>query len=75
VFAVHLPLVATMSDGHFLKRYLLELNLGVAVFFLISGFLLYRPFVLRLSRRRRSQDADVRMGDLVQHERPEPGVP
>jgi peptidoglycan/LPS O-acetylase OafA/YrhL len=45
VFAVHLPLVATMSDGHFLKRYLVELNLGVAVFFLISGFLLYRPFV------------------------------
>jgi peptidoglycan/LPS O-acetylase OafA/YrhL len=44
VFAVHLPLVATMSDDHFLKRYLLELNLGVAVFFLISGFLLYRPF-------------------------------
>ena len=44
VFAVHLPLVATMSDDHFLKRYLLELNLGVAVFFVISGFLLYRPF-------------------------------
>lgn len=29
----------------------------------------------RLSHRRRSQDADVRMRDLPQHERPEPGVP
>ena len=29
----------------------------------------------RLSHRRRSQDADMRMRDLPSHERPEPGVP
>ena len=29
----------------------------------------------RLSHRRRSQDADLRMRDLPSHERPEPGVP
>jgi peptidoglycan/LPS O-acetylase OafA/YrhL len=45
VFAVHLPWVATLPAGNVLRPYLLQLNTGVAIFFLISGFLLYRPFV------------------------------
>jgi peptidoglycan/LPS O-acetylase OafA/YrhL len=44
VFVFHLPLVARMSPGNPAWPYLLELNVGIAVFFLISGFLLYRPF-------------------------------
>jgi peptidoglycan/LPS O-acetylase OafA/YrhL len=30
--------------GHPLSRYYAQLNVGVAIFFVISGFLLYRPF-------------------------------
>lgn len=44
VFAVHLPFAYRMAPGNPLRPYLLNLNVGVAVFFLISGFLLYRPF-------------------------------
>jgi peptidoglycan/LPS O-acetylase OafA/YrhL len=44
VFAVHLPWLITLSSGNVLRPYLLQLNVGVALFFLISGFLLYRPF-------------------------------
>jgi len=44
VFLVHLPLAARMSADNPLRPYLMQMNAGVAVFFLISGFLLYRPF-------------------------------
>lgn len=44
VFAVHLPFAAMMSSENPVRPYLFELNVGIAVFFLISGFLLYRPF-------------------------------
>ena len=44
VFAFHLPVALRMSSTDPLWPYLLVLNSGVAVFFLISGFLLYRPF-------------------------------
>jgi peptidoglycan/LPS O-acetylase OafA/YrhL len=40
--------VAFVQDGFTnpdLARYLVQLNIGVAIFFLVSGFLLYRPFV------------------------------
>lgn len=42
VFFFHLPFVLGLSDP--LRSYVLQLNAGVAVFFLLSGFLLYRPF-------------------------------
>ncbi len=44
VFVFHLPQVFRMSVDNPARPYLLELNVGVAVFFLVSGFLLYRPF-------------------------------
>ena len=44
IFALHLPFVVRMSTDNPARAYLLELRVGVAVFFLISGFLLYRPF-------------------------------
>lgn len=42
VFVVHVPLAYKLTDS-FLP-YRLALNVGVPVFFLISGFLLYRPY-------------------------------
>lgn len=45
VFAVHLPWVAALALDNPLRPYLVQLDVGIAVFFLISGFLLYRPFV------------------------------
>jgi peptidoglycan/LPS O-acetylase OafA/YrhL len=54
VFALHVPLVARMELDNPARPYLIQLGVGVSVFFLISGFLLYRPFAqaryLRQSR-------------------------
>lgn len=44
VFTVHLPFLLSLGPDNRIAPYLLNLNSGVAVFFLISGFLLYRPF-------------------------------
>jgi len=40
---------ATMVTGHFNHQFT-QLDTGVSIFFLISGFLLYRPFLRRILR-------------------------
>src|SRR5918999_5190185 len=44
VFLVHASLVAN-SDGTWYGRYVVSLESVLAIFFVISAFLLYRPFV------------------------------
>lgn len=45
VFAYHCAFVLGALDGDGLGPWLAELNVGVTLFFAISGFLLYRPYV------------------------------
>ena len=52
---------------------LLSLLAAAVSFYAVERYAL--RLARRLSRRRRSQDADARMRDLRRHERPEPGVP
>jgi peptidoglycan/LPS O-acetylase OafA/YrhL len=45
VVAVHVTSVAHPSLGSLPGRLLVRMNIGVTIFFLVSGFLLYRPMV------------------------------
>lgn len=52
VFAFHIAFFLGFLTGHSASPYLRQLNVGVVIFFVVSGFLLYRPFVrARLERR------------------------
>lgn len=44
VLAFHLPIAIRMAADNPVRPYLFNLNAGIAVFFLLSAFLLYRPF-------------------------------
>ncbi|MGI8844575.1 MAG: acyltransferase family protein, partial [Thermoleophilaceae bacterium] len=45
VLAVHVALLTNAYGTPVVGRLLAHLNIGVSIFFLISGFLLYRPFI------------------------------
>lgn len=44
IFVFHVAFHLELLDGSVLSSYLGQLNIGVAIFFVISGFLIYRPF-------------------------------
>lgn len=44
VFVYHVAFNLDLFSGHALSGYFAQLNVGVVIFFLLSGFLLYRPF-------------------------------
>jgi len=44
IFFFHIAFVLHLLGGRTLSPWLAQLNVGVPIFFLISGFLLYRPF-------------------------------
>jgi peptidoglycan/LPS O-acetylase OafA/YrhL len=53
VLLTHVALVADANQHAWYGKYTARLDVGVAIFFVISGFLLYRPFVAaRLDGRR-----------------------
>jgi peptidoglycan/LPS O-acetylase OafA/YrhL len=54
VFADHLPVTIHTLAASPLRPYFAQLNVGVSVFFLTSGFLLYRPFARARYRREES---------------------
>jgi peptidoglycan/LPS O-acetylase OafA/YrhL len=45
VVGAHAAFPAGIYDDEFVRRFVTRLDVGVTIFFLISGFLLYRPFV------------------------------
>lgn len=45
VVVVHAAILSQIGDAGAHGRLLIHLNIGVTIFFVISGFLLYRPFV------------------------------
>ena len=44
IFFFHISFVLHLFSGRAVSPWLAQLNVGVPIFFLISGFLLYRPF-------------------------------
>ncbi len=54
IIAFHVAFAAGMSGkAEYLNRYLARLDVAIPIFFLMSGFLLFRPFALALVGQRR----------------------
>jgi peptidoglycan/LPS O-acetylase OafA/YrhL len=47
IFAFHVFFHLGLLNTDLLSRYLGNLNVGVPIFFVVSGFLIYRPFVAK----------------------------
>lgn len=45
ILVVHVAILSGVFEGHWYGRYVAHLDIGVPFFFLLSAFLLYRPFV------------------------------
>ena len=61
VFGFHVAFHLELLTGDRWSSYLGQLNIGVAIFFVISGFLLYRPFAkARVGRRGRARPQALR---------------
>ncbi|MEA2364753.1 MAG: hypothetical protein QOI32_265 [Thermoleophilaceae bacterium] len=57
VVGAHAAFSSGIYDDEFLRRFVTRLDVGVTIFFLISGFLLYRPFIRARFARERSPSA------------------
>lgn len=55
ILLVHVAIFSGAASGGSYGRFLIHLDIGVPFFFLLSGFLLYRPFVAARARDRRSR--------------------
>lgn len=61
ILFTHASGVSNFNTDNVLGAYTARLNFGVTIFFLLSGFLLYRPFVAA----RREGRPPIRIGDFV----------
>lgn len=55
ILVVHVAIFSGAAGNPSYGRFLVHLDIGVPFFFLLSGFLLYRPFVAARARGRRSR--------------------
>jgi len=58
IFAFHICFHLGLLSADLLSRYLGNLNVGVPIFFVVSGFLIYRPFVAKRFEQQPSPDVE-----------------
>jgi len=58
IFAFHICFHLGLLSTDLLSRYLGNLNVGVPIFFVVSGFLIYRPFVARRFEQKPSPEIE-----------------
>ncbi len=58
IFAFHICFHLGLLSDDMLARYLGNLNVGVPIFFVVSGFLIYRPFVAKRFAQERSPELE-----------------
>ncbi len=58
IFAFHVCFHLGLLNTDLLSRYLGNLNVGVPIFFVVSGFLIYRPFVAKRFAQERAPEIE-----------------